>query len=90
MDSKGYSLLMTIIRNMIDDVRNKYVEYNFKVCCECYDGQFLQLVRYSEEGKPLTRLTVMQEFFKSMLLKNKKDCLKFIMDEVIPNKLELD
>ena len=61
-----------------------------KVCCECYDGQFLQLVRFSEEGKPLTRLTVMQEFFKSVPLKNNKDCLKFFMDEVIPNKLELD
>ena len=87
---KGYSLPMTIMRNMIDDVRNKCVEYNVKVRCECYDGQFLQLVRYSEEGNPLTRLTVMQEFFKSMPLKNSKDCLKFIMDEVIPNKLELD
>ena len=75
---------------MINDVRNKCVEYNVKVRCECYDGQFLQLVRFSEEGKPLTRLTVMQEFFKSMPLKNNKDCLKFIMDEVIPNKLELD
>ena len=75
---------------MIDDIRNKCVEYNVKIHCECYDGQFLQLVRYSEEGKPLTRLTVMQEFFKSMPLKNRKDCLKFIMDDVIPNKLELD
>ena len=87
---KGYSLPMTIMRNMINDVRNKCVEYNVKVRCECYDGQFLQLVRFSEDGKPLTRLTVMQEFFKSMPLKNNKDCLKFFMDEVIPNKLELD
>ena len=87
---KGYSLPMTIMRNMINDVCNKCVEYNVKVRCECYDGQFLQLVRYSEEGNPLTRLTVMQEFFKSMPLKNSKDCLKFIKDEVIPNKLELD
>ena len=87
---KGYSLPMTIMRNMINDVRNKCVENNVKVCCECYDGQFLQLVRHSEEGKPLTRLTLMQEFFKSMPLKNKKDCLQFIMHEVIPNKLEFD
>ena len=62
---KGYSLPMTVMRNMIDDVSNKCVEYNVKVRCECYDGQFLQLVRYSEVGKPLTRLTIMQEFFKS-------------------------
>ena len=87
---KGYSLPMNIMRSLINDVHNKCVVNNVKVHCECYDGQFLQLVRCSEEGKPLTRLTLMQEFFKSMPLKNKKDCLKFIMDEVIPNKLELD
>ena len=87
---KGYSLPMTIMRNMIDDVRNKCVEHNVKVCCECYDGQFLHLVRYSESGRPLTRLTFMQEFFKSLPLRNRKDCLKFILNEVIPKKLELN
>ena len=87
---KGYSLPMTIMRNMIDDVCNKCVEHNVKVRCECYDGQFLHLVRYSESGRPLTRLTFMQEFFKSLPLRNRKDCLKFILNEVIPKKLELN
>ena len=40
--------------------------------------------------RPLTRLTFMQEFFKSMPLRNKKDCLKFILNEVIPKQLKLD
>ena len=44
---KGYSLPMTIMRSMINDVCNKCLEYNVKVRCECYDGQFLPLVRYS-------------------------------------------
>ena len=87
---KGYSLPMNVMRSLIDDVRNKCVEHNVKVRCECYDGQFLQLVRYSEEGKPLTRLSFMQDFFKSMPLKNRKDCLNFIMQEVLPNNLELE
>ena len=87
---KGYSLPMTIMRNMINDVRNKCVEHNVKVRCECYDGQFLHLVRYSESGRPLTRLTFMQEFFKSLPLRNRNDCLKFILNEVIPKKLELN
>ena len=57
---KGYSLPMTIMRNMINDVWNKFV----KVRCEYYDGQFLHLVRYSESGRLLTRLTFMQEFLQ--------------------------
>ena len=32
----------------------------------------------------------MQEFFKSLPLRNKKDCLKFILNEVIPKQLELE
>ena len=87
---KGCSLPMTIMRNMINDVRNKCVEHNVKVRCECYDGQFLHSVRYSESGRPLTRLTFMQEFFKSLPLRNRSDCLKFILNEVIPKKLELN
>ena len=87
---KGYLLPMTIMRSMINDVRNKCLEYNVKVRCECYDGQFLHLVRYSECGRPLTRLTFMQEFFKSLPMRNIKDCLKFILNEVIPKQLNLD
>ena len=32
----------------------------------------------------------MQEFFKSLPMRNIKDCLKFILNEVIPKQLNLD
>ena len=45
---------MSIMREMVNDVRDKCMAYNVNVRCEVYDGQCLNLVRYSEDGTPLT------------------------------------
>ena len=54
---KGYSLPMTIMRHLINDVRDNCKVANVSIHCEVYDGQFLNLVCYSADGSPLTRLT---------------------------------
>ena len=51
---KGHSLPMSIMREMVNDVHDKCMAYNVNVHCEVYDGQFLNLVHYSEDGTPLT------------------------------------
>ena len=63
---KGHSLLMYIMHSMIEDVQDSCLENKVKIRCEVYDGQFLNLVRYAEDGTPLTRLAFFQQFFKEL------------------------
>ena len=51
---KGHSLPMSIMRQLVHDVRDKCQQFNVNVRCEVYDGQFLNLVRFTEDGTPLT------------------------------------
>ena len=54
---KGYSLPMTIMRHLINDVRDNCKAANVSIHCEVYDGQLLNQVHYSADGSPLTHLT---------------------------------
>ena len=63
---KGHSLPMTIMRRLIGDVRDSCKATNVKVRCETYDGQFLNLVHYTADGSPLTRLSFIQEYYKEV------------------------
>ena len=63
---KGHSLPMDIMRAMVNDVRDECVRHHVNVCCKVYDGQFLDLVRYSEDGTPLTRLAFFQQYFREV------------------------
>ena len=45
---------MSIMREMVNDVPDKCMAYDVNVCCEVYNGQFLNLVHYSEDSTPLT------------------------------------
>ena len=51
---RGHSLPMDFMRAMVNDVRDKCVRHHVNVHCEVYSSQFLNLVRYSEDGTPFT------------------------------------
>ena len=57
---------MTIMHHLINDVRDNCKVANVSIRCEVYDGQFLNLVRYSADGSPLTHLTFLQEYYKEV------------------------
>ena len=63
---KGYSLPMTIMRHLINDVGDNCKVANVSIRCEVYAGQFLNLVRYRADGSPLTRLTFLHEYYKEV------------------------
>ena len=63
---RGHSLPMSIMRGMVKDVRDECVSHHVNVHCEIYDGQFLSLVRFSEDGTPLTRLAFFQQYFREV------------------------
>ena len=54
------------MRAMVNDVRDECVRHHVNVHCEVYNGQFLNLVRYSEDGTPLTRLASFQQYFREV------------------------
>ena len=64
---KGNSLPMSVMHNIINDIRNDLKEQNTSVLCEVYDGQFHKIIVKSEEGEPLTRLQHGQQAFKNMM-----------------------
>ena len=77
---RGSSMPMKIMRNMIDDIRDELKEQNSKVLCEVYDGQFHPIIVKSEDGKPLTRLQLSQQYFKDTMRNNtKQDLLSKLM-----------
>ena len=87
---KGHSLPISMMRGMVNDVRNKCLEYKVNVWCEIYDGQCLNLVRYSEDGSPLTRLAFLQWFFKQVQSWPKAKCVDYPVTEALPNGTPLD
>ena len=66
----GNSMLMNIMRNMMDDIRNELHKRKTTVLCEVYDGQFHPIIVKTAEGKPLTRFQLVQHHFKDTM-KNK-------------------
>ena len=87
---KGHSLPMFTMRQMIHDVRNECRDNNVNVRCEVYDGQFLNLVRYTENGSPLTKLSFLQWFFKHLQQWSKARCVKYLVNDAIPNGVPLN
>ena len=75
---KGHSLPMYIMRSMIEDMRDSCLENHVNIRCEVYDGQFLNLVRYAEDGTPLTRLAFFQQFFKEFKKWSKVQCINYL------------
>ena len=68
----GNSMPMSIMRDMVDDIRNELHRRKTTVLCEVYDGQFHPIIVKSSEGKPLTRLQLAQQHFKDTLNNNSK------------------
>ena len=87
---KGHSLPMDIMRAMVNDVRDECVRHHVNVRCKVYDGQFLNLVRYSEDGTPLTRLAFFQQYFREVKKWSKVQCINYLFTEAIPNGVPLD
>ena len=64
-------------------------EYNIGVRCECYDGQFLNLIKFDENGQPLTRLTFLQKMYNDLTKWSKEQYINFILNEAIPNGIPI-
>ena len=79
-----------MMRGMVNDVRNKFLEYKVNVRCEIYHGQFLNLVCCSEDGSPLTHLAFLQWFFKQVQSWTKAKCVDYLVTEALPNGTPLD
>ena len=75
---KSASMTTSVMRNIVEDIRNKLKENNTSVLCEVYDGQHHNLIVRSIDQKPLTRIQhakdhfnyVMRQFNKSELIEN--------------------
>ena len=74
---------------MIEYVRNQCQEYNIGVRCECYDGQFLNLIKFDENGQPLNQLTFLQKMYNDLTKWSKEQCINFILNEAIPNGIPI-
>ena len=58
---------------MLNDSCNELKKVNAKVLCEVYDGQFHSIIVKNGNGKPLTRLQHMQNFFKEVMINYDRD-----------------
>ena len=87
---KGHSLPMDIMRGMVNDVRYECASHHINVRCEIYNGQFLNLVRFTDDGTPLTRLAFFQQYFKEIQKWSKVYCINYLVTEAIPNGVPLD
>ena len=81
---------MSIMRQLVHDVHDKCQQFNVNVRCEVYDGQFLNLVRFTEDGTPLTRLAFLQWFFKKIQSWSKAQCVNYLVTDAIPNGVPLE
>ena len=86
----GHSLPMDIMRAMVNDVRDECVRHHVNVRCEVYNGQFLNLVRYSEDGTPLTRLAFFQQYFREVKKWSKVQCINYLVTEATLNGVPVD
>ena len=57
----------------MNDIRNELHKVNAKVLCEVYDGQFHSIIVKDGDGKPLTRLQDMQNYFKEVMINYDRD-----------------
>ena len=78
------------MRQMVHDVHDKCLQFNGNVLCEVYDGQFLNLVCFSEDGTPLTRLAFLLWFFKKIQSWSKAQCVNYLVTDAIPNGVPLE
>ena len=78
------------MREMVNDVHDRCIAYNVNVHCEVYDGQFLNLVCYSEDGTPLTCLAFLQWFFKQIQGWTKAQCVNYLVTDTILNGVPLE
>ena len=76
---RGSSMPMTVMRNMVDDIRNELHRLKTSVLCEVYDGQFHPIIVRTCRGKPLTRIQLIQYHFKETLKNNTKEDLLNIL-----------
>ena len=78
------------MHHLINDVRDNCKAANVSIHCEVYDGQFLNLVRYSADGSPLTRLTFLQEYYKEVKKWSKLQCINHLATVAIPHNIHID
>ena len=64
---------MEIMLKMLNDICNELKKVDAKVLCEVYDGQFHSIIVKGANGKPLTRLQHMQNYFKEVMINYDRD-----------------
>ena len=64
---------MEIMLKMLNDIRNELKKVDAKVLCSVYDGQFYSIIVKGANGKPLTRLQHMQNYFKEVMINYDRD-----------------
>ena len=72
---KGSSLPMTVMRAIINDIRDDLKAQNTSVLCEVYDGQFHPIIVKSEDGEPLTCLQHSIQHFRSTMNESDRSAL---------------
>ena len=70
---RGHSLPMEIMLKMLNDIRNELKKVDANILCEVYDGQFHSIIVKAANGKPLTRLQHMQNYFKEVMINYDRD-----------------
>ena len=58
---------------MLNNIWNKLEKVDAKVLCEVYDGQFHSIIVKAANGKPLTRLQHIQNYFKEVMINYDRD-----------------
>ena len=87
---KGHSFLIGVMKNLIENLCDSCLDHNINVHCETYGGQFLNLVRFSKDGWPLTGLAFLQMFLKEICKWTKGQCISYILYNAMANRLDID
>ena len=76
---KGSALKISIMRQMIEHVKNTCDNYNIGVQCEIYDGHFLNLILRGESNQPLTKLQLVKDIFNDCKKLSKAKIILFLI-----------
>lgn len=75
---KGNSLSTTILRHLIDEVRNECKARKVAILCEVCDGQWMPLVIKDKNGYPLTRLQFQKFIWRKCIAMSKDELLSYL------------
>ena len=81
---KGYSLPVSVMRDMTDDVLQACHDHHIHVACTCFDGQWIGLANRSATKQPLTLLQLRRDIWENVKKATKEELLQQLI-QVQPN-----